>query len=471
MNNTPNNQNKKELNAFLYLFLVFVILQHLVKIFKNLILLFQPQSDFFIIDKYIVLYSIVLSIALIIVVIGTMSKKKWGVIGFFCLQIANLIGIQKLSTERQDLGFNFVVTCFLCVLFALLLLLRSNGKSAWNVIFAHTKSKHRKNYLFFLQNLHWFKKRNEVNLDKDFNVKEDTIIKDSSSMENMTTDQESKSATSNVKKKRSLKVLMIALLAFLAVSVCAGSYIIYRHYTSNEYLMNKANETFKKGEIKKALEMYEELADKKDYIPAKSRLGYLYIINDSVSLDVKKGIKYLEESSVSDSTSLHYLLCIYLGTTFKGREIRNMEKAKYYAEIAIKRDILLGESYFALGNYYADKEDFASAYYNWEKSSKYKETKAFDNLGWMTYNGSGCKVDMNKSYRYFQKALKLDSKDDYALYYMGLFYLNGEVVKQDKLKARDYFKQAADLGNKDAEAEYSKIQLDYPISDFSLDDP
>lgn len=54
---------------------------------------------------------------------------------------------------------------------------------------------------------------------------------------------------------------------------------------------------------------------------------------------------------------------------------------------------------------------------------------------------------------------------------MGLFYLNGDVVKQDKLKARDYFKQAADLGHKDAEEEYSKIQLDYPLSDFSLDDP
>lgn len=470
MNNTNNNQNKQELNIFLFLFLGFVILQHLGKILKNLMLLFQPQSDFFTIDKNIVLYSIVLSVAMIVVVIGTLSRKKWGVIGFFCIQIANLIGIQALSVEQQDLGFHFVVTCVLCLLFALLLLLRSNGKSAWKIIFENTVSKPRKNYLFGLRNLHWSKKIDVKSLDKESNVK-DSITNRDSFIENFTTDQESQSAISNVKRKHSFKVLLIALLAVVVSSICIGSYFLYRHYTSNEYLMNKANETFKKGEIKKALVMYEELADKKDYVPAKSRLGCLYIINDSVPLDVKKGVKYLEESSVSDTISLRYLLGIYLGSTLKGKEIKNNEKAKYYAEIALKRGVLLGEAYLALGNYYADKEDFASAYYNWEKSSKYKIASAFDNLGLMTYNGYGCKVDMNKSYRYFQKSLKLNSKDDYALYYTGLFYLNGEVVKQDKLKARDYFKKAADLGNKNAIEEYSKLQLEYPLSDFSIDDP
>lgn len=470
MSKNNDNKTKGDLNNFLILFLVFVILQHLGKIVKNLFLLSAPQSSYFIIDKNIVLYSIILSIAVIIVIIGTMCKKKWGVIGFFCIQIANLIGIQALSAVQQDLGLDFVATCVLCLLFALLLLLRSNGKSAWKVIFESTESKPRKNYLFWLRNLHLFKKKGMINHAREI-AKESVNIKDATSVENLKADQEGKCTISNVKRKHSFKFLVIVLLAIIAVSICVGSYFLYRHYTSNEYLMNKANEKFKKGEIKNALEMYEELADKKDYMPAKARLGYLYIINDSVPLDVKKGIKYLEESSVSDSISLDYLLDFYLGNTFKRRGIRNMEKVKYYAEIAIKRDILLGASYFALGNYYADKENFAAAYYNWEKSSKYKVTGAFDNLGWMTYNGIGCKVDMNKSYRFFQKTLKLDPRDGYALYYMGLFYLNGDVVKQDKLKARDYFKQAADLGHKDAEEEYSKIQLDYPLSDFSLDDP
>lgn len=76
MNNTGSNQNKQELNIFLFLFLGFVILQHLGKILRNLMLLFQPQSDFLVIDKNIVLYSIILSVAMIIVVIGTMSKKS-----------------------------------------------------------------------------------------------------------------------------------------------------------------------------------------------------------------------------------------------------------------------------------------------------------------------------------------------------------------------------------------------------------
>lgn len=148
MSKINNNNNKRDLNNFLILFLIFAILQHLGKIAKNFFLLSQPQNSYFIIDKNIVLYSIIISISVIIVIIGTMCKKKWGVIGFFCIQIANLIGIQALSAEQQNFGLNYVVTCILCILFGLLLLLRSNGKSAWKVIFENTESKPRKNYLF-----------------------------------------------------------------------------------------------------------------------------------------------------------------------------------------------------------------------------------------------------------------------------------------------------------------------------------
>lgn len=148
-----------------------------------------------------------------------------------------------------------------------------------------------------------------------------------------------------------------------------------------------------------------------------------------------------------------------------------MDKAKSYAEIAIRENTLLKYAYLFLGNYSLEQEDYASAYYYWEKSSKYKYAKAFRNLGLMYYNGWGCRADLNKAYRYFEKTLKLDSRNEVALYFMGLFYLNGEVVKQDKLKARDYFKQAADLGDENAIEEYSKLQLEYPLSDFSIDDP
>lgn len=469
MSKINNNNNKRDLNNFLILFLIFAILQHLGKIAKNFFLLSQPQNSYFIIDKNIVLYSIIISISVIIVIIGTMCKKKWGVIGFFCIQIANLIGIQALSAEQQNFGLNYVVTCILCILFGLLLLLRSNGKSAWKVIFENTESKPRKNYLFLLRNLHWFKKKAIANHDKECNVKEFVTIKESS-VKNSKTIKDKKRTISNVKRRHFSKVLKIVLIAIVTVSICTYSYFLYRHYTSNEYLMNKANVTFKKGEIKKALEMYEEIADKKEYVPAKARLGYLYIINDSVPLDATKGVKYLQEASITDSASMRNLLCIYSGHVYKRKDYKNLEKAKYYAEIAIRGNRLLGEAYLILGNYFAEKEDYASAYFNWEKSSNYKFAPAFRNLGIMFYNGMGCRANLNKAYRYFNKALKLDHKDKVVLYFMGLFHLNGEVVKQDKLKARDFFKQAADLGDEDAMEEYSKLQLEYPLSDFSIDD-
>lgn len=472
MNKISDNQDKPNLNIFLLLFLGFVILRHLGNIFKNLIYLLQPQSDFYTIDKNLVGYSIFMSIAMIIVVIGTMRKKKWGVIGFFCFQIINLIGIQALSKEQQDLSFHFGVTCFLCLFFALLLLLRSNGKSAWKVIFEPTASKPKKNYFFWLRNLHWFRRKDRTISKKVCVIKRYNIFKNkSSSNKNVIETSGIKNEIRKGKRKHLLKVILIAISAIVIVSMGVCAYFLYTHYTSNEYLMNKANETFRNGEIKKALGMYEELADKKDYVPAKSRLGYLYLINDSVTLDSVKGKKYLTEASVTDSISLRYLMKIYLGNIYKGKCYMNREKAKYYAEMAIERGILLGEAYFVLAVYSLNNDDAASAYYYFEKSSEYKFARAFAGLGLMTYYGDCGIIDMNKSYRYIEKALKIDPKDDLALYQMGLFYLDGEVVKKDKLKARDYFKQAADLGNEDAKAEYSKIQFEFPYSDFSLDNP
>lgn len=465
MNKTTNNQEKKELNIFLFLFLGFIILQHLGKIILNLMNLLQPQSEYFFIDKNVYLYSIVLSIAMIVVIIGTMGKKKWGVIGFFCIQLANLIGIQALSEGHQDLSYQFLVTCALCAIFALLLCLRNKGESAWKVIFEQTESKPRKNYLFALRDIHWFNKEHK---GKDYR-KEDSTIKENTTSDTSLTSEDKVETPSNEpktnekrNKKQFIKVLLIVVSVVVIASVGVGSYFLYKHYTDNEYLMNKANDTFKNGEINKALDMYEELADKKDYVPAKSRLGNLYLENDSVPLDFKKGLAYLESVAINDSDALNNLMSIYLGRKCKGQDFTNLDKAKYYAELALNKGLILADAYFVLGNVASEKNDNATAFYYWEKSSKYNKQEALDNLGWMTYNGNGCKIDYAKAYGYFKKALEINSEDSYAMYYLGLFYLYGDVVKQDKYEARNLFKRAADLGNEDAAKEYSKLQMSLP---------
>lgn len=465
MNKTTNNQEKKELNIFLFLFLGFIILQHLGKIILNLMNLLQPQSEYFFIDKNIYLYSIVLSIAMIVVIIGTMGKKKWGVIGFFCLQLANLIGIQALSEGHQDLSFQFLVTCIICALFALLLCLRSKGESAWKIIFEQKESKPRKNYLFALRNAHWFKKENkEMESSNEDHKAKENITSDSSlsSEDKVATLSDESKASDKRNKKHFMKVFLIVFSVIVIASIGVGSYFLYKHYTDNEYLMNKANETFKNGEIKKALEMYEELADKKDYIPAKSRLGNLYLENDSVPLDFEKGMAYLESIAINDTVALNDVMAIYLGRKCKGQDFTNIDKAKYYAELALNKGVILADAYFVLGNVASDKNDNATAYYYWEKSSQYNKREALDNLGWMTYNGNGCKIDYAKAYGYFKKALEINSEDSYAMYYLGLFYLYGDVVKQDKYEARRLFKRAADLGDEDAAKEYSKLQMSLP---------
>lgn len=355
-------------------------------------------------------------------------QKEVGSDWIFCLQIANVIGIQVLSTEDQDLGSNILVTSIICIVFALFLLLRSNGRSAWKVIFDNSENKKRDKASIISKIILKLKTNRVTKLPyKEVYDKEEYTLGESSSskqdvseetfstscpQENVADRSEKKDAKVGNKSKQSLKVVLTIISFMFVASISIGFYILYRHYTNNEYLMNNANETFTKGDIKNALEIYEELASKKDYVPAKTRLGYLYLVNDSVPLDTANGLKYLKEASVTDSTAMQYLIKVYMGAPCKGEKLTNIEKSKYYAEIAIKKGFLMGFAYFCLGNYFSEKGDLASAYYNWEKSSEYKCAEAFDNLGWMFYNGNGCDVDLNKSYRYFQRALEINPKMD-----------------------------------------------------------
>lgn len=251
---------------------------------------------------------------------------------------------------------------------------------------------------------------------------------------------------------------VVVLLFLLAGGAVIGYYAYINNTPEKKY--EKANALFSEGKIDEALALYTELADKENIIKAKTRLAELYLLNDSVPLNAKKGLKYLEEAASLDSVALEYTFIVYAyDCTCKGKNLSNLEKVKFYGEMAIKQGICLSSAYFNLGNYYSYQENYSLSYYYWTKATEYNVSGAYDNLGWMFYYGNGCKEDNQKARGYFEKALLLDPKNDYSMFFLGEIYKNGYGVPVDIEKAKEYFKKSADLGNEDSQKELADIEL------------
>lgn len=264
-----------------------------------------------------------------------------------------------------------------------------------------------------------------------------------------------------VKNKRSGKSVSIGIVmvVLLLTGVAIGFYV---HNNTPEKKYEKADKLFSEGQINEAIDIYTELADKQDYTKAQTRLAELYLHNDSVPLDAKKGIANLEKAYATDTVALKALMSIYQSDVkCKGTSLSNIEKLEYYAKYAIKNNKCLGYAYFHIGGVNADKKNYSLAYYYWKKAAKYGESAAaaLANLGWLFYNGNGCEQDDYKARCYFEKAIEKDKDDDYSLFYLGEIYKNGYGVPIDINKAKDFYKRSAELGNEDAQKAYADMEL------------
>lgn len=450
-------KNKEEsLNLFIVVILLLVILRHVFLILQNAMILSMISDGY---TRYAIWYTLSVSVFMIIVLIATINKRKWGVIGFFVLQFINIFGINVVSGGTGNFGVDFLTSCLMAGLFGVLLLLRNNGKSAWKAIFQDNGQKKQSCKIQMkLQN--WFKRHKPVN-----NIgTQKVVLENGDGLNDTVSDKEREHKPTS--KKHGMRLFCVVLLSFAIMAIGGAAFYIYEHFSNSEYLMNRADMKFKKGEIKKAIEIYENLAEDRDYVPAKTRLGILFLDNDSVPLDSVKGKRYIEEAAYTDTVALKKTILLYAGHSFKGMKFENYDKCKYYCQLAIDRHVLQGLAYCALGNIAAYKEDYGTALYYWQKSSKFGYALAYGNMGWMAYNGKGCEPDLPKAYRYFQKALEIDNEDAYVLKYMGIFYQYGDVVEKNELLAMDYFEKAANLGDDEAKALYAELLEKYPCREL-----
>lgn len=143
LNTKRDDENKKSLNELLVLFLVIVICRHVIAIVANVMKIigngkyeFQGHTiELF--DNNMLLYNSIVSFVMILILVLILCKKRYAVISFYVLQILNAIFITAFN---NDFWVNLFVALVMCAVMTGLLFIRSNGRSAWNVIFDLSES-------------------------------------------------------------------------------------------------------------------------------------------------------------------------------------------------------------------------------------------------------------------------------------------------------------------------------------------
>jgi len=480
----------------------------IIVVYRNIVILDDFYSPFNDGMTFLVWSTVITTLVFCISITGIIMGKRWGI--QLLLGISTLVMMSEITAPSFFPGNAMYYDFFLYTVIFAVLFVKKNEVSAWKVLLnsnTETKNKCSQNNTeapnlgsnqdkkegaleytnYSSNNLNIFfdkvladldSKKEEVNDQKKTEehieltslVQKNVVSEKKCSPNQIETKKIDCLKTNNNTQSRMLSSdsfrkiyahlnLKVSLYIISAIAIITIAIVAVIHYSETpEQKFDRANALYNKGEIAKSVELLEKLASD-EYVPAKARLGHLYLKSDKIESDIDKGFKYLEIAASTDNYALVEIMNIYMGEKCRGKEYTDYEKAKYYAEFALSKNISTKEAYFALGYIYSENNEHEKAYYYWEKAAKEGSADAYDNLGWMAYNGKGYTVNYEKAYEFFSKALEINKNDGYAQYYLGLMYLYGQVFNQDTNMARYYLKEAADHGNEDAIKEYAKLQM------------
>lgn len=487
-------KRKGELNMFIVILLVIFIIRHAYRLVFQFGMGFIAMLNASYYEAFAHCYNMVAGIILVwILILILLDKSKKSLYCFFGFQFINSITISLLSGGAVDAfidsGIAFLVSCGVL---SIILLLRKNGKSGWAVILGEPSNESAEEEVEKATVEQSLQEQPLNNAFPDcmeaFPAADSSVIDTSCLSPNtpgMTETREEKE-NNPVKgvdaplaeekltleggtpsmaeepipnKKESGGAIHFFILSIIALSLLLilGA-LVHNKWNEPTARFSRANALFAKGQVNRALIMYENLASE-FYAPAINRLGWLYLYNDSVPLDYEKGIKYMRLAGKTDENARTEVLRIYMGKTVKGQKFENRELAEVYCNECIKDGVSLASAYFFKGNLVSDKDDYKLAYYFWNKSAELGEPAAYCNLGWLFNYGKLGFYDYGKALHYFEKALENCSNEDYALYHIGHIYMYGLGVRVNRAKGEEYIKKAAQLGDKDAQREYAEIQL------------
>jgi TPR repeat protein len=103
---------------------------------------------------------------------------------------------------------------------------------------------------------------------------------------------------------------------------------------------------------------------------------------------------------------------------------RDYKKVEFYASKVANHDAIAS---FLLGQVYSDgghgvEKDNNKAFYWWKNGAKLGNASCYDNLGWSYFYGNGVNKNYLKAYESYRNAIKIDSTDAYAYYYIAIMF-------------------------------------------------
>lgn len=325
-------QKSGKLNYAFWVICILAIIRNITNIVKSITKLLTPESVE-VMGKSIILsdhpasaFYLVSSVFIIITIVLTLNKRKIGVWGFFVVQfISAVASLGFVDNPLSQMPISFGIALMHSTVFFCLLLIKRNGVSSLKVIFNDEKdnvtlnisndSESKGNIPSTQKSID--KQEMAIQVEKEERIDNELIQNKEvdKSQHNESQDLIQHSASKKAKivfvPQKMFKVGMCIILSLILISgVSYGIWLAYNNSKPSEQYI-KANKLFSEGKIEEAISIYSKLMKKNNYIPAKTKLGELYTMNDSVTPNYRLGIKYLTENAPLDSLALFDLMSIY----------------------------------------------------------------------------------------------------------------------------------------------------------------
>eukprot|EP01130_Rhizamoeba_saxonica_P012447 TRINITY_DN5251_c0_g1_i1.p1 TRINITY_DN5251_c0_g1~~TRINITY_DN5251_c0_g1_i1.p1 ORF type:complete len:513 (+),score=130.91 TRINITY_DN5251_c0_g1_i1:22-1560(+) len=187
----------------------------------------------------------------------------------------------------------------------------------------------------------------------------------------------------------------------------------------NEYALGMMAEIYEmEGDIQKAIELHKKSAENGNSL-SQYHLGQKYIYGNGVSMDIEKGMQYMNTAALTGSS----------------------------------------EAQFFLGNHFENIGDLTEAEQWYKKSAGNNHAKAMLNLGLSYYvKGRGVKHDEKEGVTLIRKAA--ERGDPRAQIVLADFYFTGKgVSRKNEVLARQWYSLAADQGELVALENYGMFLL------------
>jgi TPR repeat protein len=196
-----------------------------------------------------------------------------------------------------------------------------------------------------------------------------------------------------------------------------------------------------------------EVAAQQGNMRAASRLATLYSTGQIVTYDMAQAIKWYRIAADGGDTESQ----VNLGLLYrKGKGVNRDDTEAYRLFTAAKGNMV---AQFNLGDMTDDglgtKLDSGQAAEWYQQAARQGYAPAQRRLGWMYTKGRGVDRDRATAIEWYRKAA--DQGDAIAQYNLGLSYAQGDGVQRDAATAAEWFGKAAGAGDGDAQIELAQM--------------